>query len=385
MISTRKKILFVIDSLGCGGAEKSLVSLLPTLDYNKIDIDLMIVKRGGIFETYIPDKVNIIPFPTVCGIRKLWFLLCKILFSILLRLLPKRHAAELRWMAMSTAYPRLSEPYDVSIAYQQGFPTYYVACKVNARKKIAWINIDLKKAGYRESFNRKFYDLMTISVSVSDMLYEMLYRSSYITSSKLITIYDILNVDLIRQMSHEEGFNDELPSGTIRIVTVGRMTIQKNYTLAIESALCLHEHNLPFRWYFIGDGVERPLIENLITQYGLRKEIHLLGMQPNPYPYMAGCDIYVQTSSFEGFGLALAEARILHKPIVSTNFSVVSDQLRDGENGLVCEMDANSISDKILLLAKDPILRNRLIKSTMSETNLTYITECRKVNELINN
>lgn len=378
-----RRVLFIIDSLTCGGAEKSLVSLLPLIDYGKVEVDLMIVNRGGVFERYIPSNVHVVPFPTVKGLRRLWFVACRLAFSVLLRVFPKRHGAELRWMAMSSAYPRVLERYDVAIAYQQGFPTYYVASKVSAGNKIAWINVDLRKAGYIESYNRKFYDLMTCSVSVSDTLYEMLCHSSYADSAKLMTIYDILNVDMIRKMSQEGGFDDTLPQGTFRIVTVGRMTVQKNYALAVESAARLRERGLSFRWYFIGDGAERPRIESVISRYGLGNEIRLLGMLPNPYPYMAGCDIYVQTSSFEGFGLTLAEARILHKPVVSTNFAVVYDQIRDGENGLVCNMDAESVSDKILLLAGDSVSRDRLIKSTMSEENQTSVTESRKVNELL--
>lgn len=52
----KKQILFVIDSLNCGGAERSLVSLLPLLDYDKMEVDLLIVSRGGLFEQYLPRR-----------------------------------------------------------------------------------------------------------------------------------------------------------------------------------------------------------------------------------------------------------------------------------------------------------------------------------------
>ena len=56
----KKKVLFMIDSLTCGGAEKSLVSLLPLLDYSKVDVDLMMVNTGGVFEQYVPYQVEIV-------------------------------------------------------------------------------------------------------------------------------------------------------------------------------------------------------------------------------------------------------------------------------------------------------------------------------------
>ena len=59
----KKQLLFVIDSLTCGGAEKSLVTLLNLIDYSKFDVDLMMFKRGGAFESLVPENVHIILAP----------------------------------------------------------------------------------------------------------------------------------------------------------------------------------------------------------------------------------------------------------------------------------------------------------------------------------
>ena len=147
--SLKKTVLFIIDSLICGGAEKSLISLLPLLDYSKIEVDLMMVHRGGVFEDYVPEQVHIVDFPNPKG---LWTEICLVCFRIIRRLYPNRHGAEMRWQAMSSAYKELDTSYDVAIAYQQGFPTYYLSEKVKATKKFAWVNIDLEKAGYRSTF-----------------------------------------------------------------------------------------------------------------------------------------------------------------------------------------------------------------------------------------
>ncbi len=374
----KKHVLFLIDSLTCGGAEKSLISLLPLLDYTKIDLDLMMVSRGGIFEQYIPKQVHVVDFPNQGGI---WFEICLIYFRILRRVFPNRHGAELRWKAMSTAYWGENKIYDVGIAYQQGFPTYYLAKKVNARKKIAWINADIEKAGYKSFFNRPFYDTFNSIVPVSDVLCEMLKKSSFVDGSKLITVYDILNVNLIKRMSQEPISRDY--SGQLVLTTVGRMVPPKGYDLAVEAAKLLKEKDISFRWYFVGDGGMRQEIKKMVEEYGLDDNIVFVGMTPNPYPYMAMCDIYVQTSKFEGFGLTLNEARILNKPVISTNFPVVYNQIKDGENGLICEMNAESIANKIMLLASDSQLRNNLIEATKREVNTTALTEPHKVMNLI--
>lgn len=378
-MAIKSSVLFLIDSLNCGGAEKSLVSLLPLLDYTKIDVDLMMVHRGGVFEEYIPQQVNIVDFPSSKGFyRKI----CLLGFRIIRRLFPNRHGAEMRWHTMSSAYRGLDKTYDVAIAYQQGFPTYYLSEKVTAVKKIAWINVDLEKAGYRADFNRPFYDKIDKIVPVSDRLCEMLKVSHYVNSSKLYTVFDILNVDLIKRMSLEQVL-EKSDSSELVIATVGRMVAQKGYDLAVEAAKILKAKGISFKWYFVGGGGMRLEIERMISDYELGNNIVLVGMTPNPYPYMAMADIYVQTSKFEGFGLTLNEARILNKPVVSTNFPVVYNQIRDGENGLICEMTAASIAERIMLLASNVKLREKLIDATRSEVNTTSITEPKKVMNLI--
>lgn len=377
-MENKRSVLFFIDSLTCGGAEKSLISLLPLLDYSKVQVELMLVERGGVFEQYVPREVKIIKFPHP---RTFVFEIRQMLFSFLLRVLKNRHGAEVRWIAMGKSYERLEKEYDVAVAYQQGFPTYYVAEKVRAKKKYAWVNADIKCAGYDETFNRPFYDSYDLVVPVSDVLCELMKQTTYVKPKKLFTVYDILNVDMIRQMSLEkvEGLT---PQGTT-IVTTGRLALPKNYLLAVETAALLKQRGLDFVWYFVGDGPERGHIEETIKRHALEKQVKLVGLTPNPYPYMAMADVYVQTSSFEGFGLTLNEARILHRPVVSTNFPVVYNQIRNGENGLIAEMTPESVAENILMIVNDEALRNRLVETTKKEINTTSITEPPKVMEML--
>jgi glycosyltransferase involved in cell wall biosynthesis len=327
----------------------------------------------------VSGNVHIVDFPSPKG---LWSEICLLGFRILRRIFPKLHGAELRWQVMSSAYRELDKTYDVGIAYQQGFPTYYLSEKVKALYKIAWVNTDLEKAGYRTVFNRLFYDKMDRVVPVSDRLCEMLKNTNYVDGRKLYTVFDILNVALIKKMSHER-VQVQKDSNDLILVTVGRIVALKGYDLAVEAAKILRKKGISFKWLFVGDGEMKSEIERMIFEYGLEKHIFLVGMTPNPYPYMAMADIYVQTSKFEGFGLTLNEARILNKPVISTNFPVVYNQIRDGENGLICEMKAESIADKILLLASDVKLREKLINATRAEINTTSITEPQKVMSLI--
>ncbi len=381
----KKKVLFMMDSLTCGGAEKSLVSLLPLLDYNKVDVTLMLVKRGGVFECYVPKEVDVVSMPQSSSLLSKLGLLSHSLKIRLYKMIGKKeHFAETYWKSVGWTLDSMKQDcqYDYAFAYQQGFPTYYVANCVSATKKFSWANVDLMKAGYNVDFNASIYDKFDRVIGVSDAVSSDLVSQGYVRDkSKLVTIYDILNPVLIREMSKESGFTDNF-EGT-RIVTTGRMTHQKGYDLAVKAANELRKRGYKFRWSFVGDGIKRPEIEKLISEFHLEDYVELLGEKANPYPYMSAADIYAQTSIFEGFGLTVTEARILGKAEVCTNFPCAYNQITDGENGLICEMTPEDIANKIEMLLTDSALKAKLEATVANEVNRTAETESKKVFELL--
>ena len=379
----KRRVFIIIDSLDCGGAEKSLVSLLPLLDQEHLDVSLSVVRRGGLLEQILPPWVHLRPLPEPTRVYRF---LSNVLFSCFRRILflagIHRHSAEIGWLCKRPFYPAFDEAFDIAIAYQQGFPTYYVAEKVRAEQKWAWVNTDLEKAGYRPGFNRPFYNQMTGVCAVSNILPGMLSDAGFTSLDKIRVIKDILNADMILKMADMalESFPFSAP---LKILTVGRLVPPKNYPLAVEAASLLQDKGLDFVWVFVGEGAEHKNLEALIGQRRLKTHIVLAGLQPNPYPFFKACDIYVQTSSFEGFGLTLSEAKILHKPIVTTKFPSAYDQIIDGENGLIADMTPESVADKIISIAENPAMRDQLIENTRREVNRTAETESELVNRLL--
>ena len=383
----KKRILFIIDSLNCGGAEKSLISLLPLLDYDRLDVNLLIFKRGGVFEKYIPNQVRVISHELYGSgfwgrIRRM---IHQIKFSYQLRYGKKRHGAETHWRAMSKVIKPLEGRYDVAIAYQQGMPTFFLATNIEADKKIAWINADVFEAGYQMDYCKQFYDQMDAIVAVSQKLLEKLSAQTPWMKDRLRCIYDIINPDVIRQLAQETVYDMIPAGGEMSIVTVGRLTRPKNHLMAVDAARILKEKGQNFKWYFVGEGEMRKPIEEIISELELQDNVVLLSMKENPYPYMAKADIYVQTSTFEGFGMTIAEAKILHRPVVSTNFDVVYDQITDRENGLIADMTSESVASKILELIQNKELRSHIVSNLEKENNTTSITEVGKFHALISN
>lgn len=363
-----KKILFVINSLDCGGAEKSLLSLLSLIDYSKFSVSLQMFRRGGVFEELLPEQVTINPeldyvsFCNLSFLRQLSSLdLRKISARLRTRIALKKnahngrplHDAQAYWKFARNGFSMLTDSYDVAIAWGQGNPTHFVAEKVQAAKKIAWVNADYASVGHNKDFDAPFYKEYDKIVCVSEQLQILFAKVFPQYQEKLTVIFDINNPKTIQAMSAAEC---RLPKGDgLTLVTVGRLVPQKGYDIAAEAAMLLKQSGLRFHWYVIGGGNSAP-IEADIEKFQIGDCFTLLGTKANPYPYMKAADIYVQTSRSEGYCLTLAEARMLNVPCVTTKFDVVFAQMVDGENGLVVDMNAQAVADGVLRLAEDSAL-----------------------------
>ncbi len=267
------KVLVIIDSLTCGGAEKSLISLLPFLTDRGYEITLMLRARGGLFEQYVPEQVQIVDFPYKPSRLR------RAIYSLAIRL-PwnrKRHTAEIYWQCIGRHLPNLKEKYDVAIAYQQGFPTFYIATKVQADKKICWVNADIKSVGYSAIFCKGFYDSMDRICGVSDVLCDSIIYPEYVADrNKITTVLDIQNEDMIKRLAAKRNPFDR---GITNIATVGRLVPLKGYDLAIDAACILRDAGRKFRWYFVGGGGLMESLKKQIKQAYLNDFLVLAGEQ----------------------------------------------------------------------------------------------------------
>lgn len=362
----KKNIVFVIESLGLGGAEKSLVTLLQNIDYNEFCVDLIVFNKEGIFKKFVPKEVTIIykNFPQLSILERIRFKLNRKFNRA------KQHHAQLFWTIIKSKFQNISKEYDIAIAYNQGFSTYFLERYVKATKKLAWLNIDYQKSGYKIEFDYLIYKNFASIVAVSAEAKQGL-------ENELSKINKILNIEIVKDISDKKIIRQQSQVSTklvfnkneINIVTVGRLAKQKGLHLAIESCKKLVEKRYFVHWYIVGEGSERNILEKLIEKQELTNYFTLIGMTDNPYTYMNDCDIYVQTSLFEGLGLTVIEASYLNKPIVCTNFPSVYGILEDNVTGLIAEMNSDSIVSKIELLINDTDLKNRLVYNLSKKEN----------------
>lgn len=367
----KKRLLFVMDSLGIGGGEKSLVTLLSLIDYNKYNIDLQLFAYNGEFQQYLPKDINILPalpynkFLNRSIISALFsfkykYILSRIKYSAIIREKKLTHAekAMTYWQKCSRCYSETEKRYDVAIAYSQGLPTFYVVDKVKANKKIGWINCVWDLFGIAQAFNSRYYRLLDIISLVSKEAYSNFETLYPMYKNKFTIVKDIVSPDFTQMMANgkiRESFN------SFKILTVSRLLKDsKGYDILLDAAKLLKERNLSFNWLILGEGTYRSEMEKYIIEHNLLNCVHLLGSVPNPYPYYRMCDLYVQTSRREGFGLSIAEARLLNCPVVTTEYVGVWSQMVQGKNGIVVPIDATAVADAIEDLILHPEKREAI-------------------------
>ncbi|WP_338449832.1 glycosyltransferase [Niallia oryzisoli] len=391
----KKDLLFVINNLNCGGAEKALISLLETIDYTVYNVDLLLFKHEGLFFNKIPEQVNLLDEPLefkyfdmpikaaiIDALKKgrLDITSSRIGAGFIFKTEENNARCEQRvWKYISKSLKQLNKEYDVAIGYLEKNPIYYCLEKVRAKKKIGFIHNDYNKLGMDPALDMQYFGQLDYIVTVSEECSNVLKQQFPMYKDKVCVMYNIVSPAIINKLSMEKiNFNQK---GT-NLVSVGRLNSQKGFDTAIEACKDLITSGYQVKWLIIGEGEERTKLEQMIKEHQLENHFILLGMKENPYPYIKAADIYVQPSRFEGKSIAIDEAKILQKPIVVTNFSTAKDQINDQVNGLVVAMDAKSISIGIQRLIKDQKLRSKLVDQ-LSKENLGTENEIKKLYSLI--
>ena len=374
-----KEILITSFDMEIGGVERSLISLLNNFDYEQHHIDLLIYSHTGDFMSLLPLESNLLPenkqYKTFRqGIKEVflnqYFMLgiARLYANMAAKLYGKKHQfkesgiyqMQLIWEKCLPFLSPVEKEYDVAISYL--WPHYFVANKVKARIKIAWIHTDHSTMETNLEIDLKVWSQYDYIISISDEVTKSFLSQYPSLESKIVMIENITSPQFIRMMANE---NDQIPfhSEHFNIVSVGRLCYPKGYDNAIKALRILHDRGYKnLKWYIVGYGGDEPMLRELIAQNGLEDSFILLGKKLNPYPYIKSCDLYVQPSRYEGKAVTVTEAQILHKPVLITNYETAHSQLKSGVDGYVTEKSIEGIANGVEKLYLDAQLREQLIE-----------------------
>ncbi|MCP3761398.1 glycosyltransferase [Domibacillus sp. A3M-37] len=381
----KKKVFFIIESLTIGGTEKSLISLLQEMDYDKYQVDLLMVKKEGDLLDKVPKEVNILEpllsddynksVSELIKTKRLNVLLNKLLIKFLNKIgndLVKQDIYS--WVVKKRLF-RKNGLYDVAISYMHHSSCLlYLSENVDAYRKICYVHLDFGTMNSKANLYKKYFERMNTIVTVGEGQRLSFVKRFPQLDSKTVVIPNIVSkkeiIDLATRFNPFQKNNHE-----VVIVTVARLQVVKGIDIALDACEILVSKGINIKWYIVGDGKLRKELELKIKEKRLQNHFILVGNQKNPYPYIKYCDIYVQPSRTEARPLAVEEAKILYKPIIVTSYQEAKFQVKEEKTGLITNASSESISDNIYMLTQNDMLREQLSNNLRAESSSTQINK----------
>lgn len=395
-----KKILIFSHAMEIGGAEKALLGLLENIDQDQYHVDLFLMRHQGELLKEIPEGINLLPEKRAYSCLAVPFkeVIKKRQFGVAIgRYLGKRAAQkkvrELKLgdndvsLQYSHKYtlkymPLISDTeYDLAISFLT--PHYFVANKVKAKTKLAWIHTDYSYVQMDRASQLVMWDCYDKIASISDQV-----TKSFITvfpelESKVIKIENMLPIQYISRLANEP-LSDEKYScqNGLKLLSIGRFCNAKNFDNVPYILKELRKKNIDAFWYLIGFGTDEIKIRDAIQKTETEEYVIILGKKENPYPYIQSCDFYIQPSRYEGKCVSVIEAQILNKPVIITDYPTSPSQLHDGQDGVIVPLENEKAADGIADLISNSDKQRFLIKNT-EETDYSNREGIQEIYKLI--
>lgn len=178
------------------------------------------------------------------------------------------------------------------------------------------------------------------------------------TADRTVVIHNAVDVD---------GASVATPDGgpPMRVISVGRIAPPKDFLTLLRAIAKLKRGSVELT--LLGDGPDRPAVEDEITSLGLAESVTLAGEVPDVPSRLAGADVFVLSSSSEGFPISVLEAMAAGLPVVASDVGGVSEAVEDGVTGhLFAAGDVDALAAKLAALAADSARRRRLGESARS-------------------
>ena len=342
-----KKILFVIPRMGAGGAEKTISWLSKKLSDSNFEVTVYSLQNIESFFS-LGDKVTYIHGSIIVRSNNI---ACRRLERLLYFF---KAYFEFRKELRNNSYDLVisfnySADMLVGLVHFLGHKIKYICSERNDPNQINRLKLFFLKRVYREA---------SVFVCQSKIAYE--FYSGFLGNAIIIpNAVDTRN-------------NGVLPQKQKKIISVGRLDIQKNYELLIESFLKVLEERNDYILEIYGDGLEKESLKRKITENGAEKYIYLKGNEKNIIEKMKEADFFVMTSDYEGTPNVLLEAMAAGLPVVTTDFSpgTARDYIKNG-NGIIVPCNDSDLLKSAML----KLMGNDKIKTEMSINNISFVSK----------
>lgn len=268
------------------------------------------------------------------------------------------------------------DKYDAVIAYQEGYPTTFVA-NVKANYKIAWIHSMYSRWGNAKTARE--YDKMDSIVCVSETAKQDMLSLYHNNVDRIHVVKNSLDKDEIIRLSKVETLQK---GDCFQIISVGRIDPVKRFSMIPVIAKELRDKGVKFKWSIVGgiaDKREYETIVKRIRNFRLDEYVILEGQMSNPYPAIKNGDLLVCLSSSETFNYTLTEARILGVPVVSADFPAAKEFINDCVDGLITSIDKMTDTIYALITNQDYYQKQKSSLNNFCLDNKSVIESFKKI------
>lgn len=322
----KKKLLFVIQNMNRGGAQRVLVNLVNNLNPDIYEITILAITNDGDINKELNSSIK---YKSIVSIKNKFFR--EIISFLIRRIIPPAIVSEIF----------IGGQNDYEIAYLEGECTRLVAAhKTNKNKKIAWVHVDLTQiTGSRKVYtadeeNRKAYEKYGKIICVSEEIKQK-FVSLFGNMKSLQVLYNVVDSDSIEKKAYE--FSPYLPDIGLKILMVGNLRKEKSYERMLYVCKRLKADGLNFSVTVLGGGAEEEPLKKLCNELNLTDRVSFRGAVKNPYPYMKNADLLLCSSIQEGFSTVVIEALLVGLPTITTQCSGMAEILADGKYGIIVD------------------------------------------------
>lgn len=355
--------------------QTALVNLIKTLSSkDNTELEVFLFGEGDLLDE-VSDSVKVYqgtkalrlvatPFREVLKSRRLSDILFRILLMLLVRVMgsPRFY----HWLFKKQMK---FGSYDIAISYFNDVPHSYfnqgtnqfVRVFIESPLKLAWIHTDPIQAGFDKEACRKTYEdfdmLVCVSYACAEKMKEFLPEYSH----KVKTVYNLFPIAEIQKKA-KLAHDIENKTAVLNFVTVTRVENgSKNLKRVLDVCARLEKEGLRnYKWVIVGDGPDLEKNRAEIKNSGLTERVIYIGSRTNPYPYIARSDLFILTSNYEGFPMVIQEALILGVPVLTTPYAAVKEQVINGKNGIITEMNTDSIFHHLKSVLENPKIIEKL-------------------------
>jgi glycosyltransferase involved in cell wall biosynthesis len=349
----RIKIFFLIPSLTNGGSERVFSILCNHLDSTTFDITLVVLDGHTSFYTIDESRVRLIDLKTT-RVRQAFPKIFRLIRS-------ERPDIVVSTLSHLNLFMSLIRPF---------LPknTRFIA-----RESIvlSLFNRIEKHGNWRDKLTKRLYPTFDLIICQSKPMANDFEKNYNISPKRLKIINNPIDTEGVYQKALKADVKPKI--APLRLVSVGRLAHPKGFDTILHILSTLN--SLDFEYFIIGDGEERHALETLAHDLGLSKRVTFLGVQNNPFGWVASADLYLLPSRMEGFPNVLIEAGAVGTPSIAFSCGGISEEIIEDEmNGIVVKDGENqAFGDAIL---RGPFLnfnRDDIRKKTAEKFNVEKI------------